>query len=246
MTEQNRFESLVAERLAAYAAGADRPFDATGIARGAMGARPDRMSLRGLRILGWPAPALLLLALAAVLMAVAVAAVGSGLVRPPWTSDWAITPTEVAACEVLEGAIDRANIGEVIGSSVGFNHGHEEEAARWDARACAYGWDDRYAVPHLFVRAWPTSADEAEGLLGRITEAHFAAVPRFSWDRDERGWRATAVEGDDGFTAVAVTLEPWFFVVTERDEAQAYALAEAVAAEFGFDLDLEAQGGGSP
>jgi len=126
------------------------------------------------------------------------------------------------ACEIIEQAAPLA--GYPKGGSIS-DHG-----SGVDTHACAYGEDagDRWRDPHLVLVTRAVHSDEVPIVL----ENFQIAPDKAEWREIRNGvWVTVAVWASDySYTAVAVFDEPYFFVVTERDEENAERLAEAVRA----------------
>lgn len=174
--------------------------------------------------------AMLLLAAALLVSVLLVAgALGSGAFRGvvPWVSSYA-DPATVDVCPVLERAIVRLRTSGPQPSGLSrFDHGGVPVA--WGARVCAHGWDGGWTDPHLLLMPEITPYATAAGLLDSVF-----VVERGSseWRPAAMGvWVTTAVDRSSPFSAVAVSAEPYFFVVTKRDPTEARSLAEAVRLE---------------
>jgi hypothetical protein len=202
-----------------------------------------------------PRPGVTLLLVAALLVALLVGgalAVGSGLLRlPPVVDRSIIPPGAINPCHLLLG--DRyppADRDEALFQSEFTLHDSGE--FRWCRWPRWYeGWDG-YAIPHVFLRSQPSLANDAEGLLpaldallqsrcsGAIGCVHpgIVADGPWEWAAGSHHWMATlptTPEHGGSFVAVAVSTEPYLFMVTARDAGEAYALASRIAGELGMD-----------
>lgn len=104
----------------------------------------------------------------------------------------------------------------------------------WGSHPCAFGYDGGWADPHLIVRPTATTSAEAE----RIFFETFAGevIPPPTWTRDGPGiWTAhgPATPRSAAWVAVAVSAEPYFLVVTGRDEDTARKLMQGVLDQIG-------------
>jgi hypothetical protein len=146
-----------------------------------------------------------------------------------------IDPLAIDPCEVIARAAPRA--GYTAGGSVDI-HGPGREFGG-GAFICAYGRDASWADPHLVIVKRPVSATEAASLVATDTWVGSQGLqlpPGFGC----RNWRSEGsiwvpgglclgpnVGGVGTFAAVAVSIEPYFFIVTAATEDQARRLAEA-------------------
>lgn len=171
----------------------------------------------------------LLVALALLVLALAISltvGVGSGLVRLPWTSDRFIGPPGgVDTCALLRRGVLRAG---QYGAGSGGGMFPNDDAPGWEAHGCAYGYDGGWNDPHLLLRARATSAEEATGLIdswvGPPAVLQWTKIAGMSWEGDSG-------ESDRVWSAVAVSYEPYFFVVTGRDRRAARLLSLEVEYE---------------
>ncbi|HSG91212.1 MAG TPA: hypothetical protein VLA56_18485 [Pseudomonadales bacterium] len=213
------FERRLRRAFGDYAADVDGPFDPRAIARTVTASRAQG-GWDGRRLWGTN-PRLLLVAmvgLVAALLATTVF-VGARLL----SDDRAVlrSMAEIDACQLLYRAIDGSDTsGPPLDRSPvvrGYDpRAHDASAASWQARACVYiarpTWDSDWETPHLFVRFVPTAKAEAEEVLGRDVPYRQTGLFGGYWDGVPGAWRtANAAEG---WEAVAILAEPYFFVVT--------------------------------
>lgn len=189
---------------------------------------PDTRAWRGKPLEG--RRTIILLAAALLIAALlAVASLGSGGFRGvgPLTATHR-DPATIDVCEVLNAAFLRLGTRAATAAAARtFDHGDTPTA--WGARICARGWDGSWDNPHLLLLSEPTTRIEADELLDVVfaTEREGSA-----WVREAAGvWIAPAVDRSSGFTAVAVSSDPYFFVVTMGATSDATVLAEAVRLE---------------
>jgi hypothetical protein len=176
-----------------------------------------------------------LLAVVAALLAIA-AAVGSR-----WSDEPPILQFRAGlhACDILEAAFGPNRVPN--------NSRGDHPPTRWDATVCVNDtWDATWGDRHLFLRRHPTDAQAAADLIARrsLWEGPHNAKEGFSTLEVQR-WREIAEgawlgESGDGrvWFAVAVSAEPYFFVVTAERQDPARIAALAVAAELGVDLSM--------
>jgi len=69
-----------------------------------------------------------------------------------------------------------------------------------------------WARPHLILRVVPTTESEAEAGLGLGGSVHVTGPFQEAWYGGQGVWRAA--RPDAGWSAVAILVEPYFFVVT--------------------------------
>ena len=131
-----------------------------------------------------------------------------------------VDPSDLNACEIIERAAPLA--GHPTGGTIA-DHGYGVSE-----HACAYNEDasDRWRDPHLVLVTRAVSSDEAPHVL----ENFRIAPSKAEWREIGNGKWVTVARWEESYayTAVAVFDEPYFFVVTERDEESADRLAEAV------------------
>jgi len=251
-------EQVLQRELLAYAGAVDGPFDPHAVARTAVGTR-RRPSIGPIRI-RWADSRLLLVAVVALLAAlIAVTAfVGSRLPvdnRSPVSNPLA----GIDPCQVLYRAIEGpSSSGPAPAPTYGYSRGYDPRgqdgyAATWGARSCVYlrgpDWDTSYVFPHLFIRSSPTTTAEAEAILGLGGPWHVTGPFQEAWYGEPGIWRAA--RPDSGWSAVAISVEPYFFVVTgpivedgwteDFHRRAADVVAVAVARELGIgEIALDA------
>ncbi len=103
----------------------------------------------------------------------------------------------------------------------------------WGADVCLHdGWDSGWNFRHLLLRQSATSRRDARELIGQtnlLTE-----VRSLTWISVGSGrWVTENSElyGGMGFSAVAVSDPPYFFIVTEEDAEKATRVADSVSRE---------------
>lgn len=132
-------------------------------------------------------------------------------------------------CPIIARAVDRAGLGHAnlsVGPSGVFPHGLEA----WGALGCGAIYDGGWNNAHVLIRLEPSSSQD-HFLLERIFTREIV-----SWTRDGPDiWLGHGEEEarplNVTWSAVAVFAEPYFFVVTERNDDTARRLAQAVLVE---------------
>lgn len=215
---------------------------------------PDRLRARVLALpeqrdvgapwrngLEWhPRPALLVAAiLAALLLALAMTA--AGMVPRLFAERTLAFPANPDACAVLETAVNPRQ-------QPGWREG-EHGLTTWGAHVCSYDrWDSGYDFKHLFLATKPTTLAEATALISdqsnwAIPEegrGQFADPLPAVWRPMTSGVWAGVAAADAprsiGMNALAVSREPYFFIVTGRWESQVLEDAQLVAGVLGVTL----------
>jgi len=191
--------------------------------------------------LNWsPRPALVLIALLAALT-LAFAAMAAGLAPRLFPDRTQAFPANLDACAVLRAAVNPRQL-------PGWRESDHPMTA-WGAHVCAYDrWDSDYSWKHLFLRTQPTTLAEATALINdqsnwstrKEERGEFAAPLPAIWRPISAGvWAGIAAadaERDTGMDALAVSREPYFFIVTSRWESQVLEDARLVADELGVSI----------
>lgn len=161
-----------------------------------------------------------------------VVAGAGGLLRPPRQADRLVVgPAEVDPAVVDPAVVDPAALLARAVDRAGLKQGtmkRNHDMTSWGARVSVNdvwdgGWNDR----HLLFRTVSTTGADATELL---REDPLAGAD-VEWDVVASGvWVGTA-EARSPLYAVAVSAEPYFFIVTGGDVDRTRAVAEAVLAE---------------
>jgi len=151
-----------------------------------------------------------------------IASIAPSAIEGSWSDPGGVVdPAGIDPCRLLARAIIRAGYRE------GSRARSEHEPAAWGARICVNddwdgGWEDR----HLVFRTRVTSRAEAVNLLASVDvlpdTRRGPALP--SWTQEQVGAWVTE-------NAIAVSAEPYFYIITDRDLAAARAVAEAALVE---------------
>lgn len=237
MTIQRTLEG----RLAAWYRQGDDAGSPPDALRVAILALPD---VRRPNPLAWLAPpwarsravaAIVLLAAALVGLAVVGA---TGLVRPAPDT---VRPLPIAmdACDVLVAAFGP---NEVPNGTSG-DHG----LTAWGGHVCVNdSWDGGYNDRHLLLRLSSTSTDEARALIADSSNwASSTTTPSLDvvWtELAHEVWLGTSPYAGGGTAAaIAVSHDPYFFIVTEEEAWRALGTAHEVAAVLGFEFEIDIQ-----
>lgn len=137
--------------------------------------------------------------------------------------------TPVDPCLLIEQASDRAGLHITNPPGADFRHEH----GTWDAATCALGWDGSWADRHLLIREVATSLAEAGTLVSRGDLLD--GVDGLAWEAQRPGFWVLTQDPPRGFQAVAVSADPYFFIVTDGSLVDAMAVAEAVLIELGLE-----------
>jgi len=261
MTDESRFERQLSLVLELYTRTVDRAFDPIAIA--SLAATP-RGRGRPWTAFGRPtvalplSPALVLLIVAALVAVLAMAAVGAQLLRQRLAEADGLLPPDAIEdrlAEAIRGEADAtyplpaaADVCLVLEKALGMGDRElrfpDHTSPGWHANGCALGWDGGWSDPHLLVRARDTHAAEAEYIVTRaLAEGPTTEAASFALTFGAARWES---QGDGvcfadpccprPWAGVAVSAEPYFFVVTYKTPDETLRLATAVAAELGVDL----------
>lgn len=136
-----------------------------------------------------------------------------------------VSPVSIDVCDLLARAT--ATAGQPVGSRTS-----PHESTTWEAAVCVHdGWDSGWDWRHLLFRQVPTSIEEARLLLA--SEDLLEVGSDLEWKLERPGiWIASVTDSrDTRFSAVAVSSDPYFFIVTYRDLDDSLAVADGVLTE---------------
>lgn len=180
--------------------------------------------------------------LTAALLGLALGA-AAGMLPRIWPDRAIAFPANLDACTVLESALRNHPLQRVVGG----DHGRTV----WGAHVCANdSWDGSYQDRHLLIRTQPTTLAEAQAIID--DPANWAEVQRDEgyavlpavWRPLSPGlWAGSAAADarEQDMDAIAVSREPYFFIVTGRLAWEVVEDAVSVAAELGVTLgDVDA------
>jgi hypothetical protein len=173
-------------------------------------------------------------------------AIVAELRRRPWPP--LSEASKIDACNVIKRAAPSAGLlaNAPSGSSMTHRHWIDMSVATVSpemmTNVCAFGTDDGLSDPHLFLRDQPTTREQANGLFPvHLMFDSTTVLNVYGWAEIEPGmW---LVHGEDPISHcrdcgpqrvpwyVAVSDEPYFFVVTQATDEAAIQLARAVRAE---------------
>lgn len=153
-------------------------------------------------------------------------------------------PIAMDACDVLVAAFGPNRLPHRVDG----DHG----TTAWGADVCVHDlWDGSYEDRHLFLRMAPTSGDEARRLIADTQNWQPTGDPPnlpMVWTALERGvWIGRSpLAGGGTPVAIAVSHEPYFFIVTDEVDWKAIRWAQDVAEVLGFELQIDAPSAPGP
>lgn len=200
-------------------------------------ALPDAV---GPRSWPWSLPGAVRLRTVLVLVAIAALLATAALVGSRMLDTRTVVPAwhERDACEVLVAAFGPNRVPN--------GRSGEHALTPWGAGVCVNdGWDGGWENRHLLLRREPTTREEAATIVGRpdlwVAPAEadgFSSLPVQGWRGLSPGiWLGEAGDGRAWY-ALAVSAEPYFFVVTGRSQGEVFGAATGVAEVLGISTAI--------
>jgi hypothetical protein len=203
-------------------------------------ALPEQRAMTGLPLaLTWrPRSAVLIVVLLATLLLV-LAMTAAGMV-PSWWADRSLSfPASLDACTVLRDAVN--------GSTTGPYGDGDHGMTAWNAHVCVNdGWDSGWDYRHLLLRVLPTSTSDARSIIADASnwrtdgdeQDEGPTLEIASWTDHGGGvWTGCPRPGDFSFLALAVSAQPFFFIVT-GNPSEVRPLAVDVSRELGLRPEI--------